>query len=433
MNSLSPIISECNDSGNESINSADEALFDMLGLSPNQVQILAEVEPEQSEKGDFYEERQSDHPKKSVPITSTATAMIPLHLPQNVSRHFHPPNECLAFVIPQLLSPKECQQLIQLGSTAPTADSNKHGFNYITHAIHQAPDGSTYQVQLQNPNHHKLSVFSHSEWIDLIWHRLEQFLRCHNSGKDLGNNISSVSVEKFLQRERVPAPTRINPRLRVLRYDAADNDDFSAHFDATTRIDGEISLLTVLIYLNQGGGEDFNGGETVFMDSHPHASNRGTNVLPLTKVTPQIGSAVIFEHDLYHSGYALEWGTKFVLRTDIMFQISEAQWSARAQAREIKNVESTTSIGSGNIISEGTHKNIPATIQELAHKLGWTMPEIESLNALGLGESSMESFCSPGRFALFLMLQDSVCSNPAKIRSLIDEAMAIRSNRSDRQ
>jgi hypothetical protein len=140
-------------------------------------------------------------------------------------------------------------------------------------------------------------------------------------------------------------PVGLNPRIRILRYDATDNDRFEPHFDATTYIDRQQqhpeeeqqqkqkSLLTVLVYLNSGGGVDFSGGETCYLDSHISTSStlgattihgiEPNIVTPTstvtTKVIAETGKVVIFEHDLYHSGAPLISGTKYVLRTDVMF------------------------------------------------------------------------------------------------------------------
>jgi hypothetical protein len=61
----------------------------------------------------------------------------------------------------------------------------------------------------------------------------------------------------------------------VLKFDATDDDYSAPHFDATTRIDESISLLTVLVYLDSGGGVDFEGGETYFLDATANSTASG--------------------------------------------------------------------------------------------------------------------------------------------------------------
>ena len=83
------------------------------------------------------------------------------------------------------------------------------------------------------------------------------------------------------------------------RYDPGER--FAPHRDGAFRRDnGEVSLLTVLVYLNDG----FAGGETV-VQGFP--------------VTPERGTALVFEHQLLHEGAAVTSGRKYVLRSDVMF------------------------------------------------------------------------------------------------------------------
>lgn len=91
----------------------------------------------------------------------------------------------------------------------------------------------------------------------------------------------------------------LNERLRFYRYDPGER--FAAHVDAPfRRANGEESLLTFMIYLNDG----FAGGETTFSD---------------VSVRPERGMALVFEHWLKHEGAAVTSGRKYVLRSDVMY------------------------------------------------------------------------------------------------------------------
>jgi hypothetical protein len=91
----------------------------------------------------------------------------------------------------------------------------------------------------------------------------------------------------------------LNERFRVYRY--APGQSFDWHSDgAFRRPNGEVSLLTFMIYLNAGYG----GGTTAFT-GHEIVGNRGM--------------ALIFEHSLWHSGSAVTEGVKYVLRSDVMY------------------------------------------------------------------------------------------------------------------
>lgn len=91
----------------------------------------------------------------------------------------------------------------------------------------------------------------------------------------------------------------LDERFRSDRYDPGER--FAPHRDAPYRRDnGETSLLTVLLYLNEG----FVGGQTV-VERFP--------------VTPRLGLALVFPHDRLHEGAAVTEGRKYVLRSDVMF------------------------------------------------------------------------------------------------------------------
>ena len=66
------------------------------------------------------------------------------------------------------------------------------------------------------------------------------------------------------------------------------------------REDGLASRLTLLVYLNDG----FTGGDTDFREF---------------RVKPEAGAALLFVHDTWHEGAAIEAGTKYVLRSDVMY------------------------------------------------------------------------------------------------------------------
>ena len=70
-----------------------------------------------------------------------------------------------------------------------------------------------------------------------------------------------------------------------------------------------------MIYLNNGNNKDFNGGNTIFYQNNQHIKY---------KVIPQEGMAIMFwqyEKDLLHSGESVTNGIKYMMRTDIMFEL----------------------------------------------------------------------------------------------------------------
>jgi len=66
----------------------------------------------------------------------------------------------------------------------------------------------------------------------------------------------------------------------------------------------EESHLNFIIYLN----DDFEEGYTEFEK---------------TKIYPQAGTALVFPHMLLHNAVSARNGTKYVLRTDVMYSLKE--------------------------------------------------------------------------------------------------------------
>ncbi|BAY22437.1 hypothetical protein NIES2100_22000 [Calothrix sp. NIES-2100] len=102
----------------------------------------------------------------------------------------------------------------------------------------------------------------------------------------------------------------LNERFRFYRYDPGQR--FAVHHDGSyQRPNGEESLLTFMIYLNEG----FDGGETRF-----HLTRRYYEHLPTIAVVPVIGMALCFVHELVHEGAPVIQGRKYVLRSDVMYR-----------------------------------------------------------------------------------------------------------------
>lgn len=92
----------------------------------------------------------------------------------------------------------------------------------------------------------------------------------------------------------------LNERFRFYRYQLGQyfkwhKDDFFV------RNESEVSLLTLLIFLNS----DFEGGATEFQ---------------WDRVQPETGMALIFPHKMRHQGAEIVRGSKYVLRTDVMYR-----------------------------------------------------------------------------------------------------------------
>jgi len=92
----------------------------------------------------------------------------------------------------------------------------------------------------------------------------------------------------------------LNEQFRFYKYESSQR--FKRHIDGRfKRNENEESRITFMIYLNN----DFKGGETKFDD---------------VTIRPQIGSALCFIHEQKHEGCPVTEGTKYVIRTDVMYR-----------------------------------------------------------------------------------------------------------------
>ncbi len=94
--------------------------------------------------------------------------------------------------------------------------------------------------------------------------------------------------------------------FRIYKYEPVQY--FKTHKDGDVEIDNTVSMVTVLIYLN-----DTIGGETVLM---PYGKGQEW---AHKKYAPQEGSLLMFDHNTWHSGEPVTEGIKYVLRTDLFY------------------------------------------------------------------------------------------------------------------
>ena len=250
-------------------------------------------------------------------------------LPLDVSQAGDAPEDCLAVVLDGVLSRAECDALV--------ARATPH-FS-VPRAV-RSDNGSVVPLQFANATKYQLVVHDDPRTGDELWRRI-------------GPRIESA-LAPFQIKALSGPPLGVCPRLRVLRYTDADHR-FDPHYDRiVAEDDGRRSLLTVLMYLNDGGGVEFDGGETCFLNASC------ADAAPAV-VTPRAGRVVVFEHGLFHCGRPLvlpgggsgggddcsagvrdaadtappptpRSNTKFVLRTDVLF--GPQRWASTGRREE---------------------------------------------------------------------------------------------------
>jgi prolyl 4-hydroxylase len=169
------------------------------------------------------------------------------------------------FLVRSFLAPGECAELI--------ARADEHGFG-------EAPINSAFgAVRAPEIRNNDRVIIDDPQLASALWPLLEPFTPKHvDGGTALG----------------------LNERWRFYRY--GPGHLFRWHRDGTfQRSDIERSRLTFMVYLNDG----FEGGATRFEGF---------------EVQPETGMAIVFYHPLLHEGGEIIRGTKYVMRSDVMYR-----------------------------------------------------------------------------------------------------------------
>jgi predicted 2-oxoglutarate/Fe(II)-dependent dioxygenase YbiX len=191
-------------------------------------------------------------------------------LPVEVGMHLEPLDGENVFVIHDLLSPQECAALI----------ARSEALGYEAAAV-----GGELVPQLRNNGR---AFLEDAVLAAELWRRAAPFVPARLDGAEA---------------------VGLHERFRFYRYEAAEQ--FGIHMDgAVRRGEAEESRLTFMVYLSCVE----EGGETNFY--------RGGGVLEFA-VRPSPGKALAFDHRRLHEGAAVRKGRKYVLRTDVMYQLNE--------------------------------------------------------------------------------------------------------------
>eukprot|EP01124_Arcella_intermedia_P022985 TRINITY_DN3547_c0_g1_i1.p1 TRINITY_DN3547_c0_g1~~TRINITY_DN3547_c0_g1_i1.p1 ORF type:complete len:286 (+),score=69.08 TRINITY_DN3547_c0_g1_i1:127-984(+) len=172
-----------------------------------------------------------------------------------------------------------------------------------------------------------------------IWKRLKDFISPIVVEK---NDNKQVGMGFKLEGEWLPFG--LNPCWRICKYTPGGH--FGPHYDgAYWKNTSERSLMTLNIYLNG----DFEGGTTNFLSENQTLSLtdnmfRASPENILFKVTPQAGTALIFNHMILHEGDVLQSNVKYIMRSDIMFrrevlEIDEKETKALEYLRQAQVLE----------------------------------------------------------------------------------------------
>ncbi|CAF3901922.1 unnamed protein product [Rotaria sordida] len=171
-------------------------------------------------------------------------------------------------------------------------DFNAHGDSECKHYINESERAGYTKLgayQMSYRSNDRVIIVS-QRLSDLLFKRLSAYF------PDSINNDGSIWE-----------PIGLNEVFRFCRYDRGGT--FDAHRDAYfARSVNERSFMTINIYLN-----DTDAGCTRFLNP--------TGKKIIFQCQPQAGKALIFLHDEYHDGDVLRLGSKYLMRTDLIYRL----------------------------------------------------------------------------------------------------------------
>eukprot|EP00049_Salpingoeca_infusionum_P005511 m.93018 g.93018 ORF g.93018 m.93018 type:complete len:791 (+) comp12994_c0_seq3:163-2535(+) len=209
---------------------------------------------------------------------------------RDVKRTSHLPSPHHVVTLTNCLSEEECVKLVQTAEEV--------GFHSLASEFPPDYRNNTRLIALNE-------TFAHDLWTRIVPHLETECISVRPCG--FGN-------------EGVWVPIRLNECIKFGRY--LPGEKFAPHVDGPwiPRSD-ETSIMTVIFYLNH----DYEGGETQFLekpDSLPTTAAEAAQVAtaPLLSYKAQVGSVLIFPHDMLHQGLPVLSGVKHIMRTEIMYR-----------------------------------------------------------------------------------------------------------------
>jgi len=199
-----------------------------------------------------------------------------------------------AFLLFNVLSPSECEYYIKT--------SEELGFKGLT----------GYRSDYRN-NDRVVAVGE--EISKILFDRISKYV-----SEITITNENRQKVGPAYKLEGTWKPISLNETWRMCRYKPGGH--FAPHFDGNfIRNSNERSMKTFMLYLNG----DFEGGTTNFVDEKQtlwkdeKGKYRAQEENILLKIPPKAGMAIIFNHAILHEGGSLLNGTKYIMRSDVMF------------------------------------------------------------------------------------------------------------------
>ncbi|KAI1170454.1 hypothetical protein F4777DRAFT_591942 [Nemania sp. FL0916] len=220
---------------------------------------------------------------------------------------------CYAVVLDHVLSPSECAQLLQLAEDSVMDIDKEDGSSWRPALVNV---GGGYEAEMPDYRKSERIIWDQQEIVDRLWARMCTVPEVRDS---------LATLPRFsLDMDGEPSGYefyRVNKRLRFLKY--TPGDFFKPHCDGpygetTPEGDQVETFITLHLYLNDsqqavGSGPDLIGGATSFLSR---------NNARKMDIDPKAGRVLLFQHvGLRHSGDAVKAGTKYTVRTDLMYKM----------------------------------------------------------------------------------------------------------------
>ncbi|EPE06337.1 prolyl 4-hydroxylase [Ophiostoma piceae UAMH 11346] len=267
----------------------DRTILERAPANPNETLPVLETTPGAQRKPPNH------HP--AILYTSKPNAIRLSPIPPPTTYHAHPVVPRLG-VATNVLSPDECKAIIAAGESVgflPDAPVREDGdVSILAHNFYWVTDTAFH---------------------DMLWARISPHVPASIDGR-----IARGINRRFRVYRYVPGAEyrcHIDGAWPPSGIVADQNGDRKYVYDASPEDKKQSSLFTFLVYLN----DEFEGGETTFF--LPGAVEGILNAYP---VRPVIGSVAIFPHGethgaLLHEGTGVREGAKYVIRTDVEYDI----------------------------------------------------------------------------------------------------------------
>ncbi|KAL2014219.1 hypothetical protein VTN00DRAFT_1744 [Thermoascus crustaceus] len=248
-----------------------------------------------------------------------------------------------AAVIDDLFTESECKELIRLAeattiTTATFSGDSASATTTPTWERAMINVGNGKQVLATDTRNCGRIIWDSPLLAQRLLDRLMPFLRDFGMEKIENQPL----VTGLAGRKNVYHLSRLNERLRFLKYEGGEY--FRPHWDAfyVTPRKEEISYYTIHLYLNGDGEQDLeeltrekerveekgDGEKNVNGDPAGKLLGGATSFVPnfreedrAVRIFPKTGSVLVFQqNNLLHGGDPVFRGTKYTMRTDVMYK-----------------------------------------------------------------------------------------------------------------